>query len=127
VANLVKPMFVLASERDPRMPEVPAITELTDLSSQDMQLVNLWETAFTSSSLLLTTPDIPKDRLQYLRDLAAKWISDVEFRSSINSIAGYEVQSYLTDTKLTESMLNLSMQLGDYQQIFQQMIDDYRR
>jgi tripartite-type tricarboxylate transporter receptor subunit TctC len=126
-ANLVRPMFVLASERDPRMPEVPAITELTDMNDQDMALINLWEISFTSSALLLTTPGVPEDRLQYLRDLVSQCVDDVEFRKGINAIAGYEVQTYRQDTELNESMINFSMQLGEYQKIFQDMIDKYRK
>ncbi len=86
-AGLIKPIFVLATERDPRMSSVPAITELVSLSSEDLELVRLWETALVNSSLFVAPPGMPEDRLAFLRGLANQWTQDEAFRKEIDVVS----------------------------------------
>jgi len=127
-AGMVKPMFVLATERDPLAPDVPAITELVNLTGEDLDLVKLWETAFASSNLFVASPGIPEDRLAFLRDLANQWVQDEGFREEINVISGHEVQDreYISGEEVTKAMLDTAASLGRFQAIFAELIEKYR-
>jgi len=125
-AGLVKPMFMLATERDPLMPDVPAITELVNFSDEDLALVKLWETTLFHSNLLVAPPGMPQDRLAFLLDLANQWIQDEGFRAEINTVAGEEVQTYRTGEEVTKAMLELVATSDQFQAIFTDLIEKYR-
>jgi tripartite-type tricarboxylate transporter receptor subunit TctC len=125
-AGLIKPMFVLATERDPLAPDVPAITELVKLSGEDLPLVKLWGTAFVASNLIVASPGIPEDRLEFFRSLANKWVQDEGFRNEINAVATYSVSIYLTGDEVAKAMLNMASALDEFQAIFAELIEKYR-
>lgn len=125
-AGMVKPLFVIATERDPLMPDVPAIAELVNLTGDDLTLVKLWETVFVGSNLFAASPGIPEDRLIYLRGLANKWVEDEGFRKQIDAVSGFEVKSYMTGDEVTKAMLDLAAALDKFQAIFVEMIEKYR-
>lgn len=125
-AGLIKPLFVLATERDPTMPDVPAITELVSLSSEDLELVRLWETALVNSSLFAAPPGMPEDRLVFLRDLANQWAQDEAFRKEIDVVSGEEVQTYTTGAEVNRTMLDTASGLSKFQTIFADLIEKYR-
>ena len=125
-AGLVKPMFMLATERDPLNPDVPAITELMEFSDEDLALVSLWETTFFHSNILLAPPGTPDDRLDFLIDLANQWVEDEEFRAEINAVAGEEVLTYMTGEEVTGAMLQLATTSDQFQAIFTELIEKYR-
>lgn len=125
-AGMVKPMFVLATERDPLTPDVPAITELLELGGEDLALARLWETALAGSSLCIASPGVPEDRLAFLRELAEGLTKDEGFRAEIDTISGYEVQSYITGEELSAAMLDTVANLDDFQAIFANLIEKYR-
>ena len=127
-AGMIKPMFVLATERDPLMPDVPAITELVNLTGENLELVKLWETALVGSNLFVASPGIPEDRLAFLRGLANKWVQDEGFREEINAVSGYEVQDqeYITGEEVTKAMLDMAAALDEFQAIFAELIEKYR-
>lgn len=125
-SGMIEPMFVLATARDSLMPDIPAITEIVSIDDEDLALVELWETAFVSSAIFAAPPDIPEDRLVFLRGLAAEWIQDEEFRDEIDRVSGYEVQTYVIGDTIAEIMLNLVNTLDDFRAIFTAMIEKYR-
>ncbi len=125
-SGMIKPLFVIATERDPLMPDVPSITELVDLTGEDLSLVKLWETAFVSSSLYTASPDIPGERLILLRNLAASWSNDEKFRQAVNQAFGYEVSQYSTGDEVTKSMLDVAASLEKFQAMFLELIEKYR-
>lgn len=127
-ADMVTAMFVLATERDSLMPDVPAITELVNLSGEDLELVRLWEIKLAPSALFLAPPGMPEDRLEFLRTLAEKWSQDEEFLKEINHAAGYQVQpeEYVTGNELAQAMLDMSVQLSEFQSLFAELIKEYR-
>jgi tripartite-type tricarboxylate transporter receptor subunit TctC len=125
-ANLVKPLFVLSSHRDVGMPDIPAITELEKFNEEDMDLIRLWETSFASSNIIAATPDIPQDRLKYLRELCNKHMNDKVFRDEINKIMGYELKTYKTGEEVSQNMLSLAQDLDDVYAIFAELITKYR-
>jgi tripartite-type tricarboxylate transporter receptor subunit TctC len=127
-SGMVTPMFVLATERDSFRPDVPAITELVSLSSDDLALVRLWETAFTGSTLFAAPPGLPADRLVFLREMADGWVNDDEFRREIDLVSGFEVQpqEYVTGDEVSRSMLDIADALGEFQATFADLIENYR-
>jgi tripartite-type tricarboxylate transporter receptor subunit TctC len=127
-SGMLKPMFVLARQRDPLTPDVPAITELVNLSDEDLALVKLWETSLASSTLFVTTPGIPEDRLAYLRQLAEKWTQDEGFREEINIVSGYEVQpdEYITGEEVAQAMQDMAVNLNEFQALFADLSEKYR-
>jgi len=127
-AGLIKPLFVLATERDPLNPDVPAITELVSLSDQDLALVRLWETVFASSSLLYAPPGLPEDRLEFLRGVADEWAQDEGFRGELNALYNYQVpdREYITGEEVTRAMLDTAATVDDFQAIFNELIEKYR-
>jgi tripartite-type tricarboxylate transporter receptor subunit TctC len=127
-AGLIKPMFVLATERDPRMPDVPAITELVDLSGEDLALVKLWETALVNSTLFAAPPDMPADKLAFLRSLADQWTQDEGFRAGIDAVSGDEVkpEEYITGEEVNQMMTDTASHLDDFQAIFADLMAKYR-
>jgi tripartite-type tricarboxylate transporter receptor subunit TctC len=125
-AGLIKPVFVLATERDPRMPDVPTITELVDLSDEDLELVRLWETALVNSTLFAGPPGLPEDRLAFLRELANQWAQDEAFRKEIDAVSGEEEQTYTTGEEVSRTMMETAASIGKFQAIFADLIEKYR-
>lgn len=125
-SGMVKPILVLATERDPRMPEIPAVTELGNMSEEDIQLAELWETALAGSIILAAPPSMPQDRLTFLRDLADKWTRYEEFREDINLVCGYNVDEYDIGNSVDEIMFNLTNSLDKFRAIFTELIEKYR-
>ena len=125
-AGMVKPLFIISTERTPLAPEVPAITELVSLSGQDMDMVNLWATTFSASNLLTAPPDMPADRLAFLRELAEQWIEDEAFRQEIDEVAGYQVQTYLTGEEVHQAIMATVAKMDQFRAIFTELIEQYR-
>jgi len=125
-SGMVKPLFLLSTERSPLVPDVPVISELVDLSDEDLALVQMCGTAFDASNLLVTSPGIPEDRLAFLRDLANQWVQDETFREEINLVADYEVQNYLIGYEVAQLILDKVAAMDQFQAIFADLIEQYR-
>ncbi|MFH1003166.1 MAG: tripartite tricarboxylate transporter substrate-binding protein [Chloroflexota bacterium] len=126
-SNLVKPMFVIATQRDPAAPDVPAITELVNLNADDLALVRLWETALAGGNLWFTTGDIPADRLAYLRGLALKWSQDEGFRAQVDRLSGQKIDVYTTGDKVEAAMADIGQRSEQFKVVFADMIVKYRK
>lgn len=122
----LKPMFVIATERDPAQPDVPAITELVNLSEEDIALVKLWENGLASGTVLIAPTGIPEDRLNYLYGLAESWCRDESFRQEINLISGYEVSYYASGELLNKSIYDIAAAMESFEARFAEMIEKYR-
>lgn len=127
-AGMITPVFVLATARDPLMPDVPAVTELVSLSDEDLELVRLWETALAGSSLFMAPPGLPEDRLAFLRELADKWAQDEGFRAEIDTVSGSEVkpEEYVTGEEVNRIMMDTASRLDEFQAIFADLVAKYR-
>ncbi|MFC2068461.1 tripartite tricarboxylate transporter substrate-binding protein [Chloroflexota bacterium] len=125
-AGLIKPLFVLSTGRDPRMPDVPAITELVNLSDEDLGLVRLWETALVNSSLFAAPPNTSEDRLAFLRGMANQWTHDEAFLKEIDAVSGEKVLTYITGEEVNRAMLDTASGLNKFQAIFAELIKKYR-
>jgi tripartite-type tricarboxylate transporter receptor subunit TctC len=125
-SGLVKPLFLLSTERNPLAPSVPAITELVSSSGEDLAMAQLWGTTLSASELLIAPPGLAADRLAFLRGLANQWAQDEAFRAEVNQAANYEVQVYLTGDQVSQAMLEMAANLDQFQAIFADLIERYR-
>jgi len=123
---MVKPLFVLSTERNPLAPDAPAITELVNLSDEDLALVQLWGTSLSASNLFVAPPGIAEDRLAFLRDLADQWAQDEGFNQEVNQAAGYDIQIYLIGDELTQNIMDTVATMNQFQAIFTELIEKYR-
>lgn len=125
-AGLLKPLFVLATSRDPAAPDVPAITELVNLSEEDLAMVNFWENDLATGTIIMVPAGVSEDKVLFLRNLADKWYQNEEFQQEINKVIGYDVSSYTHGVMVEKSINNISSAIESYQTLFQEMIDKYR-
>jgi hypothetical protein len=125
-AGNLKPLFVIATQRDPNLPDIPAITELTNLSDDDVALVRLWENGLASGTILMAPIGIPADRLLYLRNIIHELSQKKSFRQEINQIAGYEITEYTQSEDLGESLHAIATTMESFQARFFDMIEKFR-
>jgi tripartite-type tricarboxylate transporter receptor subunit TctC len=125
-AGTLKPLFVIATQRDPVSPDIPAITELVSLSEDDLALVKLWENDLSSGTILAAPAGISKDKLLYLYNLAEEWCQNEGFQQEIDHVSGYEVLQYTNGESLTESIYDMAAALESFQTRFAEMIEKYR-
>jgi tripartite-type tricarboxylate transporter receptor subunit TctC len=126
-SGLLKPLFVLGTQRDPLAPDVPAITELVSLTGEDLALVKLWETALVGGKrIYLAPPGMPQDRQAFLRDMAEGWAQDTQFHEEIDRVTGYEVREYIVGDAVSDVMMDLAAGLDEYRAKFAEMIEKYR-
>jgi tripartite-type tricarboxylate transporter receptor subunit TctC len=125
-SGMVKPLFLLSTERSLLAPDVPAITEIVNLSDEDLALAKLWGTSLSASNLFVAPPGLPEDRLTFLRNLADQWVQDEAFRQEVNQAADYEVQVYLTGDEVTQNIMDTVATMDQFQAIFADLIDKYR-
>jgi tripartite-type tricarboxylate transporter receptor subunit TctC len=122
----LKPLFVIATQRDPVRPDIPAITELVSLSEEGLALVKLWENGLASGSIMIAPAGIPDDNLDYMYELAEGWYQDESFQQDINQVSGYEVSYYASGESLAESIDDIAAALESFQARFAEMIEKYR-
>ncbi len=125
-AGTLKPLFVLATKRDPVSPDIPAITELANLSESDIALVKLWENGLASGTMMATPAGISKDKLNYLNSLADRWCQNEIFLQEIDQVSGYHVSEYPRGNDLMASILDMATDLESFQTRFTEMIEKYR-
>jgi len=125
-SGLVEPLFVLATDRDPFMPDVPAIIELVGVTGEDLDLLELWETALVGSAIYIGPPNMPEDRLAFLRGLAEEWFQVEEFREEISAVSGYSEHAYLPGEAAADTMLGLTAQMEEFRTILTELIEKYR-
>jgi tripartite-type tricarboxylate transporter receptor subunit TctC len=122
----LKPLFVIATQRDSIRPDVPAITELVNLSEDDLALVKLWENGLSSGVVITAPARIAKEKILYLDNLADEWYQDEKFCQEINKVSGYEVKIYTSGQLLTDSIKDIASKLESFQSRFADMIKKYR-
>ena len=99
----LRPILVIANERVSALPNVPAVTEY-QLRPEGKKLFDrimpLWEVGRS----VITTPDVPTDRVKFLRETLVKCIDDKEFlkkaqrlKLSPNVLTGDKVEKMVMD------------------------------
>jgi tripartite-type tricarboxylate transporter receptor subunit TctC len=72
----LKPFAVMSRERSPLLPDVPTFFELTELSPQQAWWLDYSDSLFGLGRALVTTPDIPADRLEFLQQAVREVLTD---------------------------------------------------
>lgn len=70
---------VIARERFELLPEVPTLFEASGASGEDAWWIDLWIRVSTMGRVLLTTPGVAPQRLDYLRSVIADIVADPDF------------------------------------------------
>src|SRR3546814_17980048 len=68
------PFAVLSRERSTLLPDVPTVFELASLTPEQAWWMDYADALLGLGRALVTTPDIPADRLQFLQDVVAEEI-----------------------------------------------------
>ena len=96
-------MYVIALDRFRKIPDVPTVLELTDVP-RDKAALRLVASTSTIGRALLSTPDVPADRLAALRkgfDAMMKdpaFLADAEKRHlGVDALGGAELQKIVND------------------------------
>ena len=63
-----EPLVIMARERTTYYPNSPAITEVVNLTPEQSALLGIME-GLISSKLLWTQPDVPQDRVDFMRHI----------------------------------------------------------
>ncbi len=128
-SGMVKPLFVLGTERLKELPEVPALTELVDLEKQNIELLEMWDDTIRLSFIIVGSADIPKDRLKYLRETATDRImKDPEFASLIQKAMArpVNVADFLTGEQLEKSAQKLAGEQESLRALFEGLLAKHR-
>lgn len=74
-ADKIKPLFVLGTKRAPLYPDIPALSELVKFTDPaQKQLLEMGDTLLAINRVVFTSPNVPKDRVEFLRNLFLKKI-----------------------------------------------------
>jgi hypothetical protein len=122
-AGTLKPLFVIATQRDPIRPDIPAITELVSLSKDDLTLVKLWESDLSAGTIMTAPPGITEDKLLYLCDIAGEWCRDEGFCQAIDKVSGHKESTYTNGDDLKRSIHTMTAALDNFQSRFSEMIE----
>jgi tripartite-type tricarboxylate transporter receptor subunit TctC len=82
LVEMLNPIVTYGGGRDPGVPDTPAFSEFID-KPEDQQIVNFLSSIGVIGRGLATTPDVPEDRLQALRDAFDALMQDEGFRAKM--------------------------------------------
>ena len=99
---------------------------VVDVAGEGLDLLDLWQTALVGSALFVGPPNMPEERLAFLRGLAEEWFQDEEFREEISRVSGYEEDAYLSGGDAADTMLGLADQMEEFRTMLTEMIEKYR-
>jgi len=77
-----KELFLLclvSNKRSPLMPNTPTIGELMTLNPQQQKWVDRLETILGAGRIIVSTPGVPKGRVQFLQNIFHEILTDKEF------------------------------------------------
>lgn len=123
--GLVKPLFVISSERHPGSPDLPALTELVKLTKEQEDYLEMVRFFDTMQSAFLP-PDVPKDRAEFLREAFGKVIKDPQTIATLEKVAGYTGVKTMAGKELTEKAQSLVKNGAAYDSTFKALIDKYK-
>jgi tripartite-type tricarboxylate transporter receptor subunit TctC len=96
-------LFTIALTRFSKIPDVPTILELTD-NARDRNALKLIASTSTIGRALLSTPDVPPDRVAALRRAFDRMVKDPQFladaaarRLGVDPLSGEELQKIVLD------------------------------
>jgi len=123
-------LFTLASERFKVIPDVPSFKEVYNIgeSEEKKELFTIWDKNLAMSHALVTPPGVPKEKLEFLREIFPKIKKSPQFRKDIDKLFAFHVED--ADILMgveTESLAKDTMsKAAKMKSVFLQLIKDYR-
>jgi len=74
----LRPIMIIANSRNPKLPDVPAVTEY-ELRKEGKKLLDKILPLYEVGRSVITTPDVPPERVKFLREIFMKCVNDKEF------------------------------------------------
>ncbi len=78
--------FIVARERSPLLPDVPTIFELLEVTPGQAWWLDYTAALLSLGRALVTTPDVPSDRLAYLQKAVAAVVTDPDVVAEAESV-----------------------------------------
>jgi tripartite-type tricarboxylate transporter receptor subunit TctC len=77
---------LISNKRSPLMPNIPTIGELMPLDAQQQKWVDRLETILGAGRIIVTTPGVPKERVQFLQTTLNGILTDKEFTKQADKL-----------------------------------------
>lgn len=123
----VKPLFIVGTERHPSAPDLPALSELVDLSGDDLEILRLWSEVMIGAKAMLTTPGVPRDRVEFLRQAAEQAFQDPAFLKQLEDVMSFPGAAIITGEELSKSAETMAKQKDLLSRTFADMVARYFR
>lgn len=123
--GLVRPLFVISSQRHPGAPDLPALTELVSLTKEQQDYLEMVRYFDPMQSVFLP-PGIPADRVEFLREAFDKVIKDPQTIATLEKVGGYTGVKTMAGKELTESGQALVEKGATYNSTFTELINRYK-
>jgi tripartite-type tricarboxylate transporter receptor subunit TctC len=107
----LEPFAVLSRERSPLMPDVPTFFELAELTPEQAWWIDYSDALFGLGRALVTTPDVPADRLAFLQQAAREVLTDPAVIAE--AAAAKRPLSYLSPEAVKQSINRVMDGLSD--------------
>ena len=79
------PLVVLSRQRTNLLPDVPTIFEVVDLDDQHAWWIDFRMRINQVGRVLMTTPETPKERIDYLSSITAQILTDTDFIDAVQA------------------------------------------
>ena len=89
--NLLRPLFVVAPDRDPGLPDVPSVLEF-DWSKDYADAITAYTSRFAIGVPLVAPPGVPDEVANELRDAIRATFDDPEYRDEVAKAGRYIVR-----------------------------------
>lgn len=100
--GVLKNFFVINDQRSPAIPDVPTLLELGVKAPPELQAAR--EFILLSGQAVFTTPDIPKDRVEYLRKVFLKLNDNKDLQNDLERLNGQWVP-FASGKELQDQMI----------------------
>ena len=118
-------LAIIGSERDPAIPNTPTLAELVDVTPEQKQVLETWTEILKVSKVFITTPGVPKERVEFLRKAVDRAFSTPKLVEDYAKVRGGIKQPYIPGKDWDQKVTAL-MKRGDFlRKIFADYIKPY--
>lgn len=125
-SGLAKPLFLIGTTIDERYPDLTPLGDLISLEGEKRTILEIWQKYYYGTDRLIAPPQIPADRLQYLREIAIKLTEDTEFRAQLDALYGYHVTYFRFGEDAKKDLEDIAREAGNYKGIFESILEKHR-
>ena len=121
----LKPLCILALERDKAFPDVPTIAELMGLEGDRKEVIELWG-PLAQGRTFFAPPGMPEDRAEFLRKALAEMGKEPEFVAGVEKQVGYKGTDVDTGEQVLKDMKFLIGKKAKIKALFEDLFKRYR-